>query len=66
LAAHVRLMRRYGNGNPISVYECVCTYKGCGNTLLVTSGQLAAGKQSCGCKMSDDMMRRHLDKYKHL
>jgi uncharacterized Zn-finger protein len=48
----------------VSLYECVCTYLGCGKTVRMTSHQLAQGVQSCGCKRRLDRVRRHLNKYK--
>lgn len=51
---------------PRFLYECVCTYKGCGIRCLVDAHLLANGKQSCGCKMIEDCKTRAINKYKEL
>jgi hypothetical protein len=54
----------FRSDNPRYLYQCVCTYKGCGRTVLVNAHQLANGKQSCGCKMLEDCKTRHIQMYK--
>lgn len=51
---------------PRVLYECVCTYKGCGIKCLVDSHGLSNGRQSCGCKMIEDLKTRDIVKYKEL
>ena len=47
-----------------SLYECVCTYQGCGMMLYLDTFQLCRKPQSCGCKTRLDRTKRFLDKYK--
>jgi len=51
---------------PRFLYECVCTYKGCGLKCLVDAHQLATGKPSCGCKKIQDCKTQAINRYKEL
>jgi hypothetical protein len=54
------------NKDGLILWECACTFKGCGNVVIVSSAMLRKNKESCGCKQKYDTIKRSLSEYRLL
>lgn len=62
---HLRVLREAGvdPATGLVVWECVCDYKNCGNVCLVSSDALNRGRQTCGCLVAENAIRRNMRFY---
>ena len=45
----LKVIDRAPDRGPTAMWNCVCTYKGCGKKLVVAGGALQQGQVACGC-----------------